>query len=453
MTADTCGVLHPQNAKHGDSGGTAEGGTLLRRNSSRRRRPAPLSKHYVGEMGPSRPGSIDGERHNTAIYCVRWTPCGTELLSAARDGRSCLWDVASGRRLMTWAEHQGFVLSCAVSPTEPLVCSTGDDRAIKLWSTTLEGSSLCTLTGHTHKVYCADFTPDGMQLVTASMDALCKVWDVHRHCLVRDLTGHTRSVFTCHVLRPDLVVSGGDDHEVRIWDTRVADAEVRTLPGHTKTVWATRLSSDGRSVLSTGMDADIRDWDLGEGRCVSVLQGHKAPVHAAIYADAGKTIVSAGRDNVVRLWDRSSAECVDHMTGHDAAIYSVALSPDGKQLATCSLDETIRLWQMPVHDQLRQAAASPVPLSSGSEGGGLDLDIKLEMDEDPEEGADPWQQEQLRAGSPSPPRQRVVNGRSGPHQPHYAPPSAAKPAPSSPLPTSPGKAADTPSPRSTENVD
>eukprot|EP00756_Hemistasia_phaeocysticola_P003625 Hpha_TRINITY_DN12342_c0_g1::TRINITY_DN12342_c0_g1_i1::g.156037::m.156037 len=338
-----------------------------------------VSKEFVRMMGEPSALFPGGDGHNTAVYCVRWSPDQERLISTSRDGIMCMWNVETGARMQTWGEHHGFVLSCVHSPTDPLVVSTGDDRQIKLWSTE-GGRSLATLTGHTHKVYASDFSPDGRSLITASMDHLVKVWDVDTRTHVRDLKAHTKSVFACHCLRSDLAISGGDDLHVHVWDWRTPGGPIHSLTGHTKTVWSVQLANDGYSAVSTGMDTEIRDWDLRTGHCTQVIQGHRAPVHVATLTHGGEGIISAGRDNFIRLCRRDDPEqCVEKLTGHEAAIYSAAVSPKGDLLATCSLDETVRVWSIP-------ELADQEEWGGGDDGLGLDFDVELEEDDQ----TDPW---------------------------------------------------------------
>eukprot|EP01062_Namystynia_karyoxenos_P021440 TRINITY_DN18156_c0_g1_i1.p1 TRINITY_DN18156_c0_g1~~TRINITY_DN18156_c0_g1_i1.p1 ORF type:complete len:386 (+),score=75.23 TRINITY_DN18156_c0_g1_i1:101-1258(+) len=336
----------------------------------------PLSRHHLVQMGAG--GA--SEEPGTAVYCVRWSPCARYLLSSHRDGKLVLWNAADGRRLRYWAEHRGFALSCAYSPLGGLVASTCDDKTAKIWNVDSSASAaLCTLTGHEHKVYSAEFSPDGRNLLTGSMDRLVKVWDVETQKCFGDLRGHEKSVFTCCCPRPDVAVSGGDDKVVRLWDWRTGKT-THQLAGHIKTVWSVRANEAGTEVLSSGMDCEVRDWDLATGRA-RVLEGHRAPVHVVAYLHDGQSVLSAGRDSQIRLWDRASGEVTERVTGHSAAVYGAAVS--GDLVASCSLDETIRTWYVPA-----PAADSITPGCAPAAEDELDLDFDFHI-ADPD-GSDPW---------------------------------------------------------------
>jgi WD40 repeat protein len=47
----------------------------------------------------------------------------------------------------------------------------------------LTGNCLQTFTGHTHEVSSANFSPDGKQIISASIDNSLKLWDLTGNCL------------------------------------------------------------------------------------------------------------------------------------------------------------------------------------------------------------------------------------------------------------------------------
>ena len=115
------------------------------------------------------------------------------------------------------------------------------------------------------------------------------------------LTGHTGglAVACARVDGRDVIVSGGGDVTVRVWDAVTGTPVGAVLTGHTGGVWAVACARvDGRDVIvSGGDDGTVRVWDAATGTPVgAVLTGHTGPVLAVACArvDGRDVIVSGG---------------------------------------------------------------------------------------------------------------------------------------------------------------
>jgi WD40 repeat protein len=78
---------------------------------------------------------------------------------------------------------------------------------------------------------------------------------------------------------------------------------VATLAGHTDSVTAVALSSDGRRLLSGSEDNTARLWDAATGKAIATLAGHTAQVTAVAFSPDGTRVLTGSRDNTARLWD------------------------------------------------------------------------------------------------------------------------------------------------------
>jgi len=158
---------------------------------------------------------------------------------------------------------------------------------------------------------------------------------------LRTLTGHEGGVW-CLQFKGDLLVSGGCDRDIRVWNLSTGECKLR-LSGHTSTVRCLQLMSlDGRPncALSGSRDGTQRLWDLDSGECLHVLRGHSASVRCvAVY---GKMAVSGSYDGTARVWDLETGECKTVLNGHTAQVYSVVFS--GKYICTGALDTTVHVW-------------------------------------------------------------------------------------------------------------
>ncbi|KAF2715120.1 F-box/WD repeat-containing protein pof1 [Pleomassaria siparia CBS 279.74] len=173
-------------------------------------------------------------------------------------------------------------------------------------------------------------------IVVALDNAKIHVFDVdgfHQ----KTLQGHVMGVWAM-VPWGDLLVSGGCDRDVRVWNLATGYPQF-TLRGHTSTVRCLKMS-DANTAISGSRDTTLRIWDLKKGICKHVLIGHQASVRCLeIHGDI---VVSGSYDTTAKIWSISEGKCLRTLTGHFSQIYAIAF--DGKKIATGSLDTSVRIW-------------------------------------------------------------------------------------------------------------
>ncbi|EEH42340.1 uncharacterized protein PADG_07160 [Paracoccidioides brasiliensis Pb18] len=153
----------------------------------------------------------------------------------------------------------------------------------------------------------------------------------------RTLQGHVMGVWAM-VLWDDILVSGGCDRDVRVWNMATGES-IHKLRGHTSTVRCLKMSN-ATTAISGSRDTTLRIWDLTKGVCKNVLVGHQASVRClGIHEDL---VVSGSYDTTAKIWNISEGRCLKTLSGHFSQIYAIAF--DGKRIATGSLDTSVRIW-------------------------------------------------------------------------------------------------------------
>ena len=107
-----------------------------------------------------------------------------------------------------------------------------------------------------------------------------------------------------------VIVSGGEDGTVRVWDLATGRPVGEPLRGHDGPVESVAVGElEGRAVIvSGGADGTVRVWDLATGRPVGEpLRGHDGPVKSVAVGEleGRAVIVSGGEDGTVRVWGAS----------------------------------------------------------------------------------------------------------------------------------------------------
>ena len=100
-----------------------------------------------------------------------------------------------------------------------------------------------------------------------------------------------------------------------MWDAK-AGWTVRTLEGHTGTVWSVAFSPDGKWIVSGSDDLTVRVWKAQDGSLVQTFKGHTDELQSAAFSPDGKQIVAASWDKTARLWNAQDGSLFRTLEGH-----------------------------------------------------------------------------------------------------------------------------------------
>jgi len=256
------------------------------------------------------------------VRSAAFSPDGTRVVTASQDGVVRLWNVATGTLLLEFTGVPHRISSAMLSSDGLRIVSTSADKTAQIWHADT-GDLAVELIGHEDIVHSARFSPDGVSVVTASADNTARVWDARTGEELAVLRHHTRelprvtstvgdhvppelskqaSSITFADFSPDglRIVTTSKDHIARLWDVATAESLIE-LRGHQGPVWAASFSPDGSRIVTASQDGDAKVWDATSGEELVTIRGDGYSVLSVAFSPDGSRFAAASRDGTVRL--------------------------------------------------------------------------------------------------------------------------------------------------------
>ncbi|XP_068123133.1 cilia- and flagella-associated protein 337-like [Hyperolius riggenbachi] len=189
-----------------------------------------------------------------------------------------------------------------------------------------------------------------------------------------------------------LVVTGGMDRIVRMWNLYVPARSTGMLRGHTSPIFSLDISSEDNKIFSIATDCTVKIWDIQSQTClftacskstgirgelttglyipdmkalcvttdsIALLQirlksiaqpyldtSHKEPVLCCKYNKTFRQVVTCSEGSMVRVWDFETGKQVfEFNDAHgDAGITCMTFEPSGRRLITGGRDGCLKVW-------------------------------------------------------------------------------------------------------------
>jgi WD40 repeat protein len=283
--------------------------------------------------------TLSGPDHSF-ILTGSFSPDGRVFATSSEGHPSVrLWDAKSGQMRHTLTGHKEDVINVAFSPDGSTIATASRDGAVKLWNVAT-GALTRTLSGHTQLVQDIAFRADGGMIATVSRDRTVKLWEAATGRLVANITGHTDAVLAAE-FSPDggMLATASMDSTARLWSASTGDT-IRVLSEHKGAVSNLAFHPNGHVLVTTSYDGTAILWEVASGRAVRTMAGHRNIVTNAQFNLQGDALVTASNDGTLRLWRSEGL----HLNGSAAPIGTIAFSPNGSSISACTTNGSVAQW-------------------------------------------------------------------------------------------------------------
>ncbi|XP_013105440.2 U3 small nucleolar RNA-associated protein 15 homolog [Stomoxys calcitrans] len=229
----------------------------------------------------------------------------------------------------------------------------GDEQGlVKLFDTSSK-NVLRLFKGHKAPVHRVNFTSDLLHIVSFSDDKTVKLWDVASEKSIHTFAEHEDYIRagTVNPVSADVVVSGGYDGKIKLYDTRTR--EITMSVDHGSPVESLLFLPTGGIFISAG-GTEVRVWDAFAGcRLLTKLSQHHKTVTCLRLGSNGKRIMSGGLDRHVKIYDVSSYQTV-HTLDFPNAVLSLGVAPNDQTVVAGMVDGLISIQNMEAPAQPKQ---------------------------------------------------------------------------------------------------
>lgn len=238
-------------------------------------------------------------------YVLRFSRNGEILMvGGGRGGYSgsvTLFDVKSGKPIITVGDEYDVVLAADVTPDLSQVALGGPGRVIRIYSTA-DGTELYEIKKHTDWVTALEYSPDGV-----------------------------------------LLASGGRSNGLFVWEADTA-REYLNLQGHKGPINSVSWRGDSNVLASASADNDVKLWEMVEGKNIKSFGAHGGGAESVNYAHDGR-ITTAGRDKVAKVWSGDGKELAKTPGFPDMTLVSV-FNHDGSKIVVGDWTGEVRVYNV-----------------------------------------------------------------------------------------------------------
>ena len=322
------------------------------------------------------------------IYAVVETENG-DVVTGGDDNKIKVWNALNGNIKMEMEEHTDTIYTLCYVKEMKWLLSGGGDCVIKIWdinrinakkekafeeeckpihtdNNEINDKHQCTIThyevntspfvfkskcdktlyGHSNTINnIIELHDDSNKICSCSNDSLILIWSLTNFTCVQKLEGHTKSVGCVLSISPSLLISGGIDKNLFIWQYNAESSSfinTNVLSGHTNSIFSLENAYNNK-VLSGSCDRTIRLWNIIENKCDFVFKGHSGYIWKVLMLHDTKKFLSAGSDLTIRLWDVIEKKCLNVVLAHDADVTCLVSLHEG-YVVSGSADKTIKVW-------------------------------------------------------------------------------------------------------------
>jgi WD40 repeat protein len=291
-----------------------------------------------------RKGTVLWRTEGVIAQHVRFSPDGRLIAVSGYPCAMRIWDVSTGREVISSPGHTFTVFGICFSSDGRLVGTAGGDNVIYTWDPS-SGAVLGSYRGQTGGSRDITFSPDGRYLLAGGFDGAVVAWEVTscRKVWRTNADGNPISSLGYSPSGTRIVVGCANKGVVRLLNPKDGRELRRASLGALSVKLAFASAGD---TLVASCDKHIVALERANLDRITTLSQVPRPVAALALSPVSKILAAvAGASQIHLLWSDTGNE-FQRSPDNQNRISSIAFSPDGRFLAAGCFDGTVQVWEV-----------------------------------------------------------------------------------------------------------
>lgn len=246
--------------------------------------PPAASRRLIGHSGPVYAVSFQPSAPRQNMTSKDYVPTNARwLLSASADHTIRLWSLDTWSTVVAYKGHTSPVFDLRWGPFGHYFVSGANDNTAQLWVSD-QNQSVRMFVGHDNCISCVAFHPNNLYVFTGSSDHTVRMWAVTTGNPVRMFTGHRGNITALEASKDGKYVASADDQgSIIIWNLE-SGRLFKQMRGHGKYgIWSLSWNAESTLIVSGGADCTVRIWE--------VYHPQDAPTQGRVINDGAPTTV------------------------------------------------------------------------------------------------------------------------------------------------------------------
>lgn len=286
--------------------------------------------------------------HSDCVYSLEKGPEG-HFFSAGGDGMIVLWDLNSEDQGRLIAKVDSSVYALSYDPIDDILIVGQNYEGIHLVNVSKK-TVLGSLKTGTPAIF--DIQQSENLIFIACGEGLVKIVDSKKLITIRDLK-HSDESARCIAISEELghFAVGYSDQKIRVFSLENFEL-LYELEGSTNSVFTVQYSPENAVLISGGRDAKLRIWDTKNSySLVETINAHMYALNHIAFSPNANYFVTCSMDKSIKVWDAGSFKLLkvidkSRHAGHGTSVNKLLWSPHKNQVIACSDDHSISVWNL-----------------------------------------------------------------------------------------------------------